>query len=480
MASIAAVLAVAGLAAGATITTTEPALAAIEAAQKTTVPLAWTSNVTGKAFDRFYQVWLENVDYNDAAANADQQWLASQGITLTNYYAVGHTSQPNYCAAASGDNYGMDNDLFHDIPTNVSTVADLLNTKGISWGEYQEDMPYPGFQGYNYSNQKTYADDYMRKHNPLVMFNKISSNDTALRLIKNFTSFENDLDNRQLPQWAFITPNMTNDAHDTNVTYGSHWLRGFVSRLMNDNYAWDNTLMLLTFDESEVYNVPESEIYSVRNRVFSILLGGAIPKHLIGTKDDTVYTHYSSLATVEANWALPSLGRWDCGANLFQFVADKVGYTNWAIDDTNLYINESLPGPLMRWGLTAYRSNWPVPTTSGSCSAGNGILQSVIDMYKGRAPTYNYTAPFPYDTIYGMDVGIPYSRNGTTYVSGINTTGVAGHDTFSSTPGVSAHLAAPTSTGTAAASTSTGAASTMAVSSAGSLTALLVVVLGLL
>lgn len=61
MAFIAAVLAVAGLAAGATITTTEPALAAIKAAQQTTVPLAWTSNVTGKAFDRFYQVWLENV-----------------------------------------------------------------------------------------------------------------------------------------------------------------------------------------------------------------------------------------------------------------------------------------------------------------------------------------------------------------------------------------------------------------------------------
>ncbi|KAJ6096401.1 phosphoesterase-domain-containing protein [Penicillium sp. IBT 16267x] len=494
MASIAAVLAIAGLAAGATITTTEPALAAIKAAQQTTVPQSWTSNVTGKAFDRFYQVWLENVDYKSAAGNADQQWLASKGITLTNYYAVGHTSQPNYCAAASGDNYGMDNDLFNDIPTNVSTVADLLNTKGISWSEYQQHMPYAGFQGYNYSNQVTYADDYMRKHNPLVMFDSISSNDTALRLIKNFTSFANDLHNKQLPQWAFITPNMTNDAHDTNITYGSHWLRGFVSGLMNNTYFWDNTLMLLTFDESEVYGVPETEIYSLPNRVFSILLGGAIPKHLIGTKDDTVYTHYSSLATVEANWGLPSLGRWDCGANLFQFVADKVGYTNWAIDNTNLYINESLPGPLMRWGLTAYRSTWPVPSTSDSCSAGNGILQSVIDMYKGRAPTYNYTAPFPYDALYGMDVGISYSRNGTTYVSGVNTTGVVGYDTLTGTPGVSAPLAASTSTpsatprtskaatspSTAPASRSTGAASTVGISAAGSLTAVLVFVLGLL
>lgn len=61
MASVTALLTLAGLAAGATITTTEPPLAAIQRAQATTVPQTWTSNVTGKSFDRFYQIWLENV-----------------------------------------------------------------------------------------------------------------------------------------------------------------------------------------------------------------------------------------------------------------------------------------------------------------------------------------------------------------------------------------------------------------------------------
>jgi len=41
-------------------------------------------------------------------------------------------------AAAAGDNFGMDNDDFHAIPANVSTIVDLLDSKGISWGEYQE------------------------------------------------------------------------------------------------------------------------------------------------------------------------------------------------------------------------------------------------------------------------------------------------------------------------------------------------------
>jgi acid phosphatase len=333
---------------------------------------------------------------------------------LTNYFGIGHTSEPNYCAVAAGDNFGMDNDNFHQIPTNVSTVADLLNTKGISWGEYQEAMPYPGFQGYNYSNQETYANDYVRKHDPLILFDQITNNDTALSQIKNFTSFYADLKNEKLPQWAFITPNMTNDAHDTNVTFASEWLRGFVTELKSNTYFWDNTLLLLTFDESETY--------ALQNRVFSVLLGGAVPADLVGTTDDTVYTHYSAISSVSANWGLPSLGRFDCGANIFQVVANKTGYTNWAVDPSSLYLNESMPGPLSLGEYSKYESTWAVPSTDAMCAGGHGILQAVIDTYKGQTPTFNYTAPFPYDTSAGLGLGVSFSRNGTTYVSGLNDT----------------------------------------------------------
>lgn len=59
--SVAALVALAGVVTGATITTKEPSLPDIRQAQATTAPLTWTSNVTGKAYDRFYQIWLENV-----------------------------------------------------------------------------------------------------------------------------------------------------------------------------------------------------------------------------------------------------------------------------------------------------------------------------------------------------------------------------------------------------------------------------------
>jgi acid phosphatase len=123
-------------------------------------------------------------------------------------------------------------------------------------------LPYPGFQGFNYSNQETYANDYVRKHDPLILFDSVTNNATRLQQIKNFTSWNEDLSNQKLPQWAFVTPNMTDDGHDTNVTFASVWERGWISALLNNTYLMDNTLILLTFDESEHY--------TIQNKVFSI------------------------------------------------------------------------------------------------------------------------------------------------------------------------------------------------------------------
>ncbi|KAJ5929168.1 hypothetical protein N7454_007016 [Penicillium verhagenii] len=393
----AATLALAGVA-----TVSEPDKSDILKAQATTLPEFSTSNVKGLVFDRFYQVWLENIDWEDSSADENQEFFAKQGILLTNFYAVAHPSEPNYCASAGGDTFGMDNDDFHQVPANVSTVADLLDTKSISWAEYQEHLPYPGYQGYNYSNQQTYSPDYVRKHNPLILYNSITSNDTRTRQIKNFTSFEDDLKNKKLPQWAFITPNMTNDAHDTNVTFGATWERMWMERLLMDKYFTDNTVILLTYDEDHTY--------TKSNRIFSVLVGGGIPDGLRGTKDDTFYTHYSTIATVSANWGLPSLGRWDCGANIFKLVADKTGYVNYDVEIERLRLNNTYPGPFSDNTYSKFSAEWPNPATEGDCSAGHGILDIVKKNFNGTKPSHNYTFPFPWDEKAEYNVNVTATR----------------------------------------------------------------------
>ena len=93
----------------------------------------------------------------------------------------------------------------------------------------------------------------------------------------------------------------------------------------------------------------ENEEYREQNRVFAVLLGDAIPQDLVGTTDNNFYDHYSEVSTVEANWGLYTLGRWDVGANVFSFVAAKTGDQLRTLQKPPLdqtYLNSSYPGIL--------------------------------------------------------------------------------------------------------------------------------------
>lgn len=305
-----------------------------------------------------------------------------------------HPSQPNYCAVVGGDTFGMDADEFVQIPANISTVVDLLDTKGISWGEYQEDIPYPGFEGWNFSNTDPFQEDYVRKHNPLVMFNSVTSNATRLSLIKSFKLFEEDLANKTLPQWSFLTPNMTNNGHDSNDTVAGNWSRMFLEPLLNNDYFMNDTLVVLTWDE----NSENDE----ENKLFAILIGGAIPPAFKNTTDDTFYNHYSMLSTIQLNWGLPSLGRWDCGANVLGLVASKAGYDNYAVNTTKLLFNSSYPGPL---STERFDPIWPLPDTKANCGSGQGVLKRIVDEWGRSDGTYNYTDSYPYDDVSGDNAG---------------------------------------------------------------------------
>lgn len=189
---------------------------------------------------------------------------------------------------------------------------------------------------------------------------------------------------------------MTNDAHDTNITFAAKWLRGWLTPLLNDSYFMDETLIVITFDENDDYPIP--------NNVWTLLLGGAVDKSLHGTTDSMFYNHYSCLSTVEVNWDLPSLGRWDCDANVFGFVAEKAGYQNTNISISGgTAFNSSYPGPVNEAQYTP--GWWPAPNTEARCAAGRGVLQSIKDTWGNTTGSFNYTNVYPYDELSGTNAG---------------------------------------------------------------------------
>lgn len=301
---------------------------------------------------------------------------------------VSHPSQPNYIASVSGETFGLQNDNDNDIPSFIATVVDLLDTRNISWAEYLED--YPGDP--TTSTQGLYA----RKHNPLASYQSVSGNSTRAANFKSFVDFDSDLSARRLPQWMVVVPNTRNDGHDTGLAFGAQWLRGWLEPLLKDEYFFNETLIVVTFDEAEPENVV--------NHIDTVILGGAVPPSARGTTTTMYFNHYSALSTVSVNWDLPSLGRWDCAANVFPPVAEKANYTNTDIVYGSMKWDVSYPGPLNRDAETL-PGFWPYPETVAHCAADKGVLPAVIDHWGRSTGTYNYTSVYPYNNGFSQSMG---------------------------------------------------------------------------
>lgn len=168
-----------------------------------------------------------------------------------------------------------------------------------------------------------------------------------------------------------------NDGHNTTLEYATSWAHAFLKPLLADGAFGERTLILLTYDESATYEVP--------NRIGSLLLGNAVPAALRGTEDDTYHTHYSILATMEYNWRLPNLGRYDVGANVFRnAIAAGDGYRNPG-DPGNLEgVDNSVSYPGF---LNSDPAKWrpiPAPNLKLIGAGGMPVSNVVYDMWKGR------------------------------------------------------------------------------------------------
>lgn len=117
-----------------------------------------------------------------------------------------------------------------------------------------------------------------------------------------------------------------------------------------------------------------------------ILLGDAVPQNLVGTNDTMFYNHYSEISTVEANWDLDTLGRWDVGANVFDVVAQKTGDHNSRWQDATgskatHFFNQSFAGPFSSVNSSV---PYPVPNTQLSRSSRH-VLPQVSEIWGAKA-----------------------------------------------------------------------------------------------
>ena len=260
--------------------------------------------VPGKWFDRIIIFMFENTAYTDAIADTNFKYFASLGVLFTGYTGVTHPSQPNYIAMTSGNTFTTND---NNININASNIADLLDSKGVSWKVYAEDFP-------GNCNTSAQVGNYYRKHTPFISYDNIHSNSVRCANIVEAGQLDTDLSGT-LPQYMYYVPNINNDGHNTNVGYAGNFIRTYMSTRQSKFPS--RTLFYFTWDEDD--NTPANHIATIMFSQGNLTL--------VGTTDPSAYNHYSLLRLVEDNWSLGNLGRSDATANAISPVNFGIGTT---------------------------------------------------------------------------------------------------------------------------------------------------------
>ncbi|KAM0284538.1 hypothetical protein ACHAQH_001904 [Verticillium albo-atrum] len=341
------------------------------------ITLVSSDYIPGRTYDRFISIWLGKQNHKDVVNDPHIAELKDQGILLTSYYAQTHPAQPNYLAAIAGDYFGLDHDETFRVPIKVSTVVDLFDWRGLSWKAYMEDLPGPGYMGSASDSRGSGNDpwEYVRSHNPFATFDSINLNGTRLLNLQSLADFHADVAASTVPQYAFLVPNLSNSGRNTSLTHATSWASSLIRPLLAPGTLKGRTLILLTYDEAADPLDP--------NRVTALLLGSAIPRSVRGTQDGTFYTHYSQLASLQFNWATPHLGRYDAGANMFQFLQDlgsKVLMPNRDPPNRDA-VNNSASYPGAYSSDPARVVDIPPPNLGLRGASGRGVLDHVRKMW---------------------------------------------------------------------------------------------------
>jgi phosphatidylinositol-3-phosphatase len=189
----------------------------------------------------------ENHDFTqaDSAHMPYLHSLMAQYGYATQYYANTHPSIGNYFMLTAGQII-TNNDSYSATITDDNIVRHLL-AAGKTWKSYAEDLPSVGYTGQKSGN-------YARKHNPLSFFSDVVNDSAQLERLVPFTQFATDLAGDTLPDYAFVVPNLCNDAHDCTLETADAWLQTSLAPLLASPSFQADGLLVVVFDEADTDN----------------------------------------------------------------------------------------------------------------------------------------------------------------------------------------------------------------------------------
>ena len=226
--------------------------------------------------------------------------LAAHGTLLTDYHAVTHPSLPNYVAILGGGTGRIRSDCA-DCTLAGPTLVDQLEARGISWGAYLEGLPGP-------CSKVARRGAYTEAVDPFMHAARVRDVPARCDRVLPFRRFHAALAGGRLPTVAFVVPDLRDDMHSGPVPVADRWLRRLFRELTASPLWRQDTRVVVTFDEGSRHDV-----HDVQTCCGGLGRGGLVATIVDGPRvapgrDQTPYTHYSLLRSVEVAFGLPFLG----------------------------------------------------------------------------------------------------------------------------------------------------------------------------
>jgi len=273
----------------------------------------------GTYFDFVVSILMENhgicdiLTYCGGSAPFETQLANASGLATNYSPSPCGKSLADYLCLTGASTFGCtenpnpNSDACTRLAWQSPNIVDRLVDAGLTWKAYMENMTSdcgsPAGTG------------YVVRHNPFAYYGDIVTNATrCARVVPAGIDDRALLDDlgsaSNASNYMWLTPNLCNDMDVCPVAAGDAYLSNLVPKILGSTvFTTERAALFITFDEA-ANGRGTPAIYTVWSG----------PAAKVGYTSSVSYNHFSHLATVEANWNLPTLNTNDSGArNMSEF-----------------------------------------------------------------------------------------------------------------------------------------------------------------
>jgi phosphatidylinositol-3-phosphatase len=231
----------------------------------------------------------------------------------------------------------------HRWQVNLPSIAGQLVKAGKDWRGYMQNIPETGTTIANWPGDSNTAKLYAVKHNPFPYVAEIQNDPSQFAKQVPMEQLFSDLGTGKVPELSYIVPDQCRDMHglssplapcggakdtdDNDIKRGDDATKWLVNGIMGSK-AWEKgrNAIFVVFDEGNGpvscpgYNpdagtdtapgtlLPGADCYDPKNFDDKVVFIAITNYGVKGIQDDTLYSHYSLLKTLEDAFGLPYIG----------------------------------------------------------------------------------------------------------------------------------------------------------------------------